>query len=629
MFGRLRFAPAYGVACAALGLLGCTGQIEADDELSPGATSGGSGFAPNGGRGSGTGGGRASGGSTSAPTAGASSGGGNAQGGGGGAGASTPGTGGSVPISADPEIPARIRRLANAEYDTSVQVLLNDGALLPSKDLDFTPDARQAGFTLNDAQRVDPVVAKQYAAAANALAETVKARVSSLAPCSDPNPGETCARSFIEKFGAKVYRRPLTQEEIDGPAANDGLLDLYRVGAEGATYADGIEVVVRGMLQSAGFLYLTELGAGTGAPSAGTKLKLTPHELASALSYLVMGGPPQDDLLNSALAGELDMPEARGRALDRMLDSGGSAERRMVRLMQEWLGIDRLSSTSKDSTVYAKFDAVKAPLQRESQEFIAQVLKASGNVSELLGADYTYSNATLEPPLQELYGVGAAQGKVPLNRRGILNQGAFLSVYAHAHESGPVLRGVTIAKRILCLPLRSPTELNIVVVPPVPDPSKTTRERFAIHSKDAACAGCHALIDPLGFAFEQYDGMGQFRTQEVLPNQSSGPPVDSHVVLASGTPIDGEYADSDELAVALAGSPAVRECFARHLFRGSIGRSDGAVFEAENAFVRYWQEAWDGLPADQRGNADDQGNYRRILRALVQNPFFTQRIVKP
>jgi hypothetical protein len=177
--------------------------------------------------------------------------------------------------------------------------------------------------------------------------------------------------------------------------------------------------------------------------------------------------------------------------------------------------------------------------------------------------------------------------------------------------------------------LQSPTELNIVVVPPVPDPNKSTRERFAIHSTDPECQGCHLRIDPIGFSFEQYDGMGQFRTQEIAPGQTSGPAVDSRVTLAANTPIDGEYASSDELALALAASPAVRECFARHIFRGSVGRSDPAASAAEAEFVRYWQELWDSEDASVRSDPNQQGNFERVLSTVVQSPLFTQRIVMP
>jgi hypothetical protein len=534
-----------------------------------------------------------------------------------------------VPPNPDALLPARIRRLANAEYDTTVQALFGDAAAKPTAEFDFPPDARQSGFTLNDAQRVDPIVAKQLAAAAQSIAAGVKANVNGFAPCSDPNPGEACAKQFIESFGAKVYRRPLAPDEIDGPAANDGLLDLYKVGAEGATYADGIELVVRGMLQSAGFLYLTELGD---AAPAGGKVQLTPHEIAASLSYMATAGPPSEALLDSALSGALATPEGRRQAMADLLENGGTRARdRSVRLISEWLGIDRISATAEDSNVYADFEAVKQPFQRESEEFIAEVLaRSTGTVGELLGADYTFSSGMLEQPLAKFYGVNPAAGRIRLEkRRGILNQGAFLSVFAHAHESSPVLRGVTIGRRIACLTIRSPSELNIVVTPPLPDPEVTTRDRFDKHSTDAACRGCHASIDPFGFAFEQYDGMGQFRTQENQPGRTDGPRVDSSTVIALGTDFDGSYANSDELAAKLAESAEVRECFARHVFRASFGRSDSVAQTAEREFIRYWHELWNAEDPAVRADLNEQADFERIMLALAQSPAVVQRIVTP
>lgn len=530
-------------------------------------------------------------------------------------GASPPPNGGSAGTDPSPPtgyLPARIRRLSNAEYDASIRALFGlDGS--PSSEFDFPPDARQDGFSLNDAQRVDTGVARQLAASAEAIAAQVKARALEIAPCSDPNPGEACARAFIESFGRRVYRRPLTTAEIDGPDPNDGLLDLYRLGAEGATYADGIELVVRAMLQSAGFLYLTELGDGTAAP--GSVVSLTPDEIAASLSFIVTGAPPDDALLAAAAAGELATPEGRAREVERLLAPNGPARDRMVRVISEWLGIDRIEKTSKDSNVYPGFDAVREPLRRESQDFVTHVLWGStATISELLAADFTYSEGPLPQPLAQYYGVGSASGRIPLaNRRGILNQGAFLSVHAHAHESAPVLRGVAVARRVLCEPVPSPTELNIVVVPPVPDPTKTTRERFAIHATDPDCQGCHRVIDSLGFSFEQYDGMGQFRTHE---NNS---PVDSSVTIDFGKPYDGSYANSDELAVAIATMPEVRACFARHLFRASAGRSDAVARAVEEQFL----SAWSKLPEA------DQSNILKTLIAFAEHPLFIQRMVTP
>jgi len=230
-------------------------------------------------------------------------------------------------------------------------------------------------------------------------------------------------------------------------------------------------------------------------------------------------------------------------------------------------------------------------------------------VGELLGADWTIADA----PLATVYGVGSAgSGRTSLaavGRRGLLNQGAFLSVYAHASETAPVLRGVAIMRRVACMALKSPTELNIVVTPPMPDPSKTTRQRFDVHATDPQCRACHQSIDAFGFAFEGYDGMGKARSTD------SNLPVDSATVVATGHDFDGSYADSNALAAALATSADVRACAARQLFRASAGRSDDSVAGAEAAFV----DAWRALPADA------QGNVIETLVAFVRSPQFVER----
>lgn len=520
-----------------------------------------------------------SGGGTSLPGAGAN------------AGGSTP-----LPMGVDPLtlIPERIRRLANAEFDASVQVLT---ATAQSPGQAFAPDARQDGFTLNDAQRVDNVTAKQIFAAATDISAALD--VTKAAPCADMTKSDACARAFIASYGQKAYRRPLSSDE------SAGLFTVYQTGEKGATYADGIRLVVRALINSAGFLYLTELGDGAAA-ATGTAVALTPYELASSLAYLVTNAPPDDQLLADALAGALATPEGRATAFWRLIGTA-SARDRVIRVVREWLGVDRLAITDKDATAYPAFAGLKAAMDAESIDFITSLIAdSSGNIDELLSANWTKVN---DPKLAQLYGASGS-GRITLpTRRGILNQAAFLSVFAHASESGPVLRGVDMARRVACIDIPSPTTLNIQVIPPLPDPKKTTRERFQVHATDALCAGCHDTIDAFGFAFEEYDGMGQFRSME------AGKAVDSSVVLKAGTDFDGSYADGNALSIAMSKSAQVRTCFARHMFRASAGRSDSSVTGTEQAFLSYWQ----ALPADQ------QGNILQTLLTFVQSPLFTHR----
>ena len=234
-----------------------------------------------------------------------------------------------------------VRRLTNAEYDAAVQSLLGT-TQTPSTN--FPPDSRQAvNFTLNDGQRMDPVLAKALDDAAIALVAEARAanKFTTLAPCSNATTGgQACAQTFIKSFGAKAYRRALTDEEVTA------LTTLYTAGATGGAYNDGIDLVTRGLLQSAGFLYITQLGSGSSSP-----VTLTNDELASNLSFLVGGGPPDQTLLDAAAAGNLGNADGRETQVRRLLGTT-PGKTRMVRVVREWLGTDAIAETGKDGAAY-------------------------------------------------------------------------------------------------------------------------------------------------------------------------------------------------------------------------------------------------------------------------------------
>jgi hypothetical protein len=250
-------------------------------------------------------------------------------------------------------------------------------------------------------------------------------------------------------------------------------------------------------------------------------------------------------------------------------------------------------------------------MEKESRAFIDEVLhNSTGTLAELLTADWTI----VDPALATVYGVSSAgDGKrtslAGVPRRGILNQGAFLSVFSSNNGSHPVFRGVAIMRRVACLPIPDPGALGIAVSVPQADPTKTTRARFAAHADNDQCAACHDAIDNFGFAFENFDGIGKVRTTE------NGASLDTQVTLAIGSDLDGTYADSTELLTAMAASDSVKVCLARQIFRSTAARSDATVANAENAFV----ETWKALPAEQQGRLAD------VLIAFVKSPTFIQR----
>jgi hypothetical protein len=604
---RPRSSP-YRVAGLAIPLalgLGCS-SASAPPDASGGSSSGGVGGTRNVGGAAGAGVLAGSGGASGSGASGGSS-----------AGSATGGSDGGVSSGgAGPGaalLPARIRRLTNAEYDASVQALLGT-SMAPSVRFSFPPDARQgpanspagAAFTVNDAQRVDPVLADKLDAAAQALVAEARSggKLAELSPCADPaGGGEECAKTYLRTFGRRAYRRALTDEEVNelttGPAA------AYHVGADGYSYLDGVDLLTRVVLQSPGFLYVTELG-----DAGGSTVVLTPDEIAAQMAYLLTAAPPDDALWAQAAAGALATPEGRAAEAQRLLATP-KGKARLIRVVEEWLGIEDVARREKASSVYPDFTTVAQAMEDESHAFIDEVLnRSTGTLSELLTADWTITDASLA----SLYGVpwaGAGQrtSLAGTGRRGLLNQGAFLSVFATNNGSHPVFRGVAVMRRVACLDTPDPGALGIVVSFPAADPDKTTRERFDVHSADPGCAGCHKTIDAFGFAMENFDGMGKLRTAE------NGRPVDTNVTLDTGSDLDGTYADSVELVSALARSDSVKACLARQLFRSSAARSDETVRGAEDAFVALWRE----LPTAQQERLSD------VLVAFVRSSSFIER----
>jgi hypothetical protein len=473
-----------------------------------------------------------------------------------------------------------VRRLSNNEYDRSVRSLLLTGQRPAAS---FAPDTRQNDFTVNTAQTVDPVLAGQYQAAAESLAhEAVTTRLASLVPCTTQD--EACAGQFIAAFGKRAYRRPLSAAE------RDALLTVYRASIVGGGFKDGVELVITAVLQSAGFLYVTELGAGAAA--------LDPYELASAISYLVTGAPPDDGLLAAAAKGALSSADEREAQARRLLQTPEAAAQ-LRRFVEEWLGVDQLLSIARAKPDFTKY---RADMLAETDAFIDEVMARDGaSVGALLGADYTILPASLAP----FYGVpaGAAGARVSLAgtpRRGLLTQASFLSVHAHVDATAPVLRGVTLLRKVLCVEIPKPTGLKVAIVPPKPDPSQTTRQQYVQHSADPACRTCHQVIDPIGFSFEGFDEIGAART------------ADSSGAIAAGSDVDGPVSGAAELAAQLARSEKVRDCFARQAFRFAAGqRDDGpeATFD----------DLWKSQPASQRESLVE------LLVMYVRSELFVNR----
>ncbi len=470
--------------------------------------------------------------------------------------------------------PAGIRRLSQLEARTAASALLGLPALEVATALGS--DLRQAGFTRNADQRVGSVQADALWQAADTVAHAaVTSRLTTVAPCATAGGSEACAQTFIHTFGSRAFRRGIT------PAEEAALLSVYRAGQTGSTYAGGIELVISAVLQSASFLYVTELGTTT----SGTSTRLTGEELATSLSLLFSGAPADDALLAAGRAGELDTPEGRASAA-RALLANPAARLQVERLLLEWQGSDEVDQLAKDSTVFPDWSAVRADMLAESRAIVDSVLfEGDGTLSSLLSTPQT--NVT--PALASFYGLtGSGPIAQPSSRRGLLLAGGFTAANAHFEATAPIKRGAVVRKKLLCQELPLPTAVGLNIVVPAPDPTKTTRERFSVHSTNAACAGCHKMLDPIGFALESFDAVGRYRTTE------NGKPIDTSGELVNAGDAEGAFTDAVGLSALLANSKTVSKCFNHQLFRFASGRSGTEEERTFSDFLRDRPSARDG-----------------------------------
>jgi len=441
------------------------------------------------------------------------------------------------------------------EIDSTLQALNLDTTHLA---LQLPADDLVKNFPNNsDRLWVSPAFATQYETMIQGLAPAAAANAQ-IVGCTTQD--DACATQFINTFVRKAWRRPLGPDEVAD------LMGLYTTGKTGGTFTDGIELVLEAVLQAPEFLYHSELGPDGANDSA----QLTSHELAEELAYAATGSLPDDELLALADGDTLSDPDVREAQVRRLLLKGGREQ--MSRFVFSWLGITRLDHAEKAADVYPKFnDAIRTAMKAETKAFIgAALFDDDGTLNALLNGKYTFVDANLAA----YYGIqapGAQAGvfaKVSVDstqRAGILTQGSLLSAYAQQDESAPVRRGHMVRSQFLCQDLPPPPP-TLKITNPAVDTTHTTRDRFKAHSQDPVCWNCHSLMDPIGFGFENFDGVGEWRTTE------NNLPVDASGSVTGTKDVDGDFVGVPQLAAKLAQSETVRACVATNVFRFSIGR---------------------------------------------------------
>ena len=469
---------------------------------------------------------------------------------------------GSAPLCDSPNPgPGPLRRLTRSEYNNTVRDLLGDTSNIANG---FPPDQKIGDFTNTAvALTVPPLLAQSYETAAETLAANAIKNISKVLPCDPAKDGEdACAQSFIGAFGKKAFRRPLTTDEVSG------LFALYQTNRSGADFNTGIQAVIEAFVQSGPFLYRYE--AGIPDKAQGNVVPLNGYEMASRLSYLLWGSMPDDALFAAADNNQLSTKEQIGAQARRMLQDA-KAKPAVEEFYSQWLTLTALAGTAKDPATYPAYTpSLQASMQKETLAFVDWVMwESDGRLQTLLTSTTSFLNAELAA----VYGVPGVNGtglqKVemdPKQRSGLVTQLALMSVLGKPDRSSPVLRGKFVRERLLCQTIAPPPQ-NIVITPPVIQPGETTRDAFSQHDKQEPCHSCHTLMDPIGFGFENYDGMGKWRDLD------QGKPVDATGTL-TGSDVDGNFNGAVELVKKLAGSREVGDCATLEWFRYAFGRGD-------------------------------------------------------
>ncbi len=478
--------------------------------------------------------------------------------------AGSSGVAGSAAVVQGVPVITRVARLTHAQYDSTV------GALLGVTDkpaASFAPDASD-GYAFDNAidLRVDGRLGPQYRGAAEELAEKVAADagfLSRVVSCAEQAPG--CSDQFIAELGKRAFRRPLSDAEKTRFAA------LFARGAEligsGNAFRDGVRLVVEALLQSPQFLYRTELSESVGE---GGLIQVDAWELASRMSYFLWGSMPDAALFTAAETGKLSAPGDVAAAAERML-ADPKAEASMLSFHGQALRFARFKKVAPDASKYPNAPAgLAAKLEDAAKLFVKDVVfEQKGGISELLSAPFAYADESLAT----IYGkpvTGNGLQKISFNpgeRAGYLMQAGFLASNAYAIRTDPIHRGLFVQRDLLCRTIPDPPPgASMTPLPPLSDSIKTTRQQIEALTMTGSCAGCHQMINPPGFAFEQFDAIGQLRSTD------NDVPIDVTGVAT----IDGQelaFTGAEQLVQALAISAEVRACYIGKLLEYAYGRS--------------------------------------------------------
>jgi len=389
--------------------------------------------------------------------------------------------------------------------------------------------------------------------------------------CSPANADEEpqCAKHIIMTLTGKAFRRPVSEQDI-AP-----MMAFYEEGRTGATFDDGIELALRRLLVDPEFLVRREHEPED--IQAGETYQLTDLELASRLSFFLWSSIPDEELIDLASRSRLSDPEVLEAQVRRMLDDP-RAHALVKNFGQQWLYLRNLPTTSPDGIFFPDWDAeLRHAFKQETELLFESIIREDRSILTLLDADYTFVNERLA----KHYGIpniyGAHFRRVELGpeldyRRGILGQGSFLALtWAENFRTSPVKRGVWVLENLLGTPPPAPPANVPALEETGENQINTLRDQLTLHRQNEPCATCHAIMDGIGFALENFNADGKYRKMAGHPRQFGGvaSPIDATVELWDGTVVDGPAGLREQL---LKYSPQFARFAVEKLMTYGVGR---------------------------------------------------------
>jgi Protein of unknown function (DUF1592)/Protein of unknown function (DUF1588)/Protein of unknown function (DUF1595)/Protein of unknown function (DUF1585)/Protein of unknown function (DUF1587) len=460
--------------------------------------------------------------------------------------------------------PLMMRRLTEAQYRNSIADIFAADVPITGR---FERPLRAEGLIAVGTGKagMSPFAIEQYDASAQSIAAYVlssKMR-QKFVKCGPKSPAvfdERCAKAFLTDTGRLLFRRPLTQAEVAS----------YITRARSATklvgsFYGGLELSLYTMLVAPEFLFRIERAAPEFDTNRGD---LDAYSRASRISFFLTNSTPDNELLNAAAEGDLDSDSGVANQVDRLMQSPryeGTVRAFFADMMQ----FDKFADLSKDPEIYPAYNSELAQQAQEQtlRTIVEHVLVNKGDYRDLFTTRDTFLTRALgtiyQTPVPARDDWMAATFAKDANRSGIQSHVSFLALHSHPGRTSPTLRGYGMRQVFLCQDVPDPpATVNFSAVEAnAHKPNVTARDRIAMHASEPSCAGCHKVMDPLGLALENYDGLGTFRTRE-----------NGATINTKGS-LDGQdFSTADGLAKALHDHPETPRCVSERLYKSAVGR---------------------------------------------------------